>query len=310
MTHRAWVFTLNNPPSDNLDIDDWPCKYLVFQKEVGANGTEHFQGYVEFCKPIRISGVRKLLDRAHWEPRRGTREEARAYCTKEDTRVLGPWEFGEFEKSSQGARTDVEGIKKRVMEGAPLKSIFEENTLEWLKFSRAIEKARLLYQVKRDWEVNVIVLVGGTGVGKTRYVREVAPAAYWKQPSTWWDGYDGESEVILDDFYGWLPFHELLRVLDRYQHKVQFKGGNTEFLARTIYITSNKTPDKWYDSTKCHLPALYRRLTKLYYVDSDGERQPCDSITELIQLASTLDDTGGGPLVTTGYQNPPWSPVL
>lgn len=311
MTHRAWVFTLNNPPNA-LDIEDWPVKYVIYQKEVGESGTPHFQGYAEFTKPIRLSGVRRLLGTAHWEPRKGTRDEARAYSSKEDTRVEGPWEYGDWGKGGQGSRTDVSGLKEKVMSGAPLKEIFESETLSFLKYSRSVEKARLLYQPKRDWPVEVTVLVGPTGVGKSKYCREVAPNAYWKQPSNWWDGYDGQADVVLDDYYGWLPFHELLRVLDRYEHQVQSKGGNTQLLAKRIWITSNKSPDQWYDQSKrtYYLKSLYRRLTKLIYVDDDGEFQSCDSIDELIQLASTMDGEGGGRLAVTEFEEEPASPVL
>lgn len=293
MTHRAWVFTLNNP-SKELDIDTWPVKYVVYQREIGESGTPHFQGYAEFTKPLRLSGVRRLLATAHWEPRKGTRDQARDYATKEDTRADGPWEYGDFVEK-RGSRTDVTELKKKIEEGASVKTIFETETLSYLKYSRAIEKARLMYQPKRDWAPEVIVLVGPTGVGKSRWCRETAPDAYWKQPSNWWDAYDGQPDVVLDDYYGWLPFHELLRVLDRYEHQVQSKGGNTQLLAKRIFITSNKTPDKWYDNKKrtYYLASLYRRLTKLVFVDEDGEHQSCDSIDELILLASSMDDGGG-----------------
>lgn len=301
MTHRAWVFTLNNPLVP-LNIDDWPVRYVVYQKETGASGTPHFQGYAEFTQPIRLSGVRRLLAYAHWEPRRGSRDQARAYSTKEDTRTDGPWEYGDWDQGGQGSRTDVSSLKAQIQSGCPLKSIFEAETLAFLKYSRSIQTARLLYTPKRDWPTDVTVLVGPSGVGKSRYCKEVAPDAYWKQPSNWWDGYDGQPDVVLDDFYGWLPFHELLRVLDRYEHQVQSKGGNTQLLAKRVFITSNRTPDKWYDNTKrsFYLKSLYRRLTKLIWVDEDGEHQSCESIDELILLASSLDATGPGTPSLTG----------
>lgn len=295
MTHRAWVFTLNNPTSP-LNIDDWPVNYVVYQQETGESGTPHYQGYAEFSRPIRLSGVRHLLASAHWEPRRGTRDQARAYSTKEATRTSGPWEFGDWNTGGQGRRTDVSELKTKIQNGSSLREIFESETLCFLKYSRSIQAARLLYSPKRDWITEVIVLVGPSGVGKSLYCKTTAPLAYWKQPSNWWDGYDGEADVVLDDFYGWLPFHELLRVLDRYEHQVQSKGGNTQLLAKRIFITSNRTPDKWYDPTKgFYLASLYRRLTKLIFVDEDGEHQSCESVDELILLASSVDAEGPRP---------------
>jgi hypothetical protein len=62
----------------------------------------------------------------------------------------------------------------------------------------------------------VIVLYGKTNLGKSYYVRKHAPDAYWKQRSVWWDGYEDHKDVVLDDFYGWIPFDNMLRLCDRY----------------------------------------------------------------------------------------------
>lgn len=52
MSIRRWTFTLNNP-SDETESEQQVAeclsqgkgfKYLVFQLEVGANGTPHYQG--------------------------------------------------------------------------------------------------------------------------------------------------------------------------------------------------------------------------------------------------------------------------
>ena len=63
----------------------------------------------------------------------------------------------------------------------------------------------------------------------------------------WWPAYDGQADVILDDFRGHhCSFTELLRILDRYPLQVPYKGGFTPFLARRIIITSAHHPRKVY----------------------------------------------------------------
>lgn len=99
-THRAWVFTLNNPTAaeqaviDAL-VEDRRAVFTAYQLEQGEAGTPHFQGYVIFADPRRLNWCRNTVsDRAHWEPRRGLHEQALDYATKADTRVDGPWIHG------------------------------------------------------------------------------------------------------------------------------------------------------------------------------------------------------------------------
>ena len=50
----------------------------------------------------------------------------------------------------------------------------------------------------------------------------------------WWDNYAQEEIIILDEFYGWLPYCEMLRLLDRYPCQVETKGGSINFAPNKI----------------------------------------------------------------------------
>lgn len=43
-----------------------------------------------------------------------------------------------------------------------------------------------------------IWIVGKSGVGKSWYAKSFMP--YMKAQNKWWDGYEGQSEVLIDDF--------------------------------------------------------------------------------------------------------------
>nr|AHC72202.1 master replication initiator protein [Faba bean necrotic stunt virus] len=90
----CWCFTLNNPLSPLFLHES--MKYLVYQIEQGESGNVHFQGYIEMKKRTSLAGMKKLIPGAHFEKRRGTQGEARAYAMKEESRIEGPWEYGEF----------------------------------------------------------------------------------------------------------------------------------------------------------------------------------------------------------------------
>ena len=111
----------------------------------------------------------------------------------------------------------------------------------------------------RDHDMQVIVICGPSGTGKSKWALEFDKSAYWKQRSQWWDGYVGQATVVLDEFYGWLPYDTLLRLCDRYPLLVETKGGQTNMSAKTIIITSNKSPSHWYKDV--YFPAFKRRVS-------------------------------------------------
>lgn len=81
---RNWIFTLNNyTPQDYHQLSTTECTYLIIGKEVGQNGTPHLQGYIQFKKKLRLTALKKINQKAHWEKARGTPQENKDYCSKE-----------------------------------------------------------------------------------------------------------------------------------------------------------------------------------------------------------------------------------
>ena len=93
------------------------ARYAVFQEEVGENGTRHLQGYIEFPSPRRMAWIKEHMedDTVHLEKAMGTPEQCRDYCTKEETRVGGPYEFGSLKKNP-GKRNENSPICARLAE--------------------------------------------------------------------------------------------------------------------------------------------------------------------------------------------------
>lgn len=275
-TSRFWLYTLNNYDGVPCDLDFGKhLRCYVCQEELGENGTPHVQGYVEFKRALSLGAVRKMLPDAHWEIRRGTAEEAIAYCSKEETRVAGPYTFGQPSKG-QGSRTDIKSAFDDLKGGMKDLDFAEKHTEVFFKYQRGIDAARLLVAPSRAWKTDVWYLYGAPGVGKSKLAAEKAPGAFYKAAnSDWWDGYAGEPDVIFDDFTsGWFKWANLLQILDRYPVRVPVKGGFRSFLARRIFITSNNRPWDLYASTnadgspKHPIRALLRRVD--HYVEFTG----------------------------------------
>lgn len=262
---RNYVFTLNNyTPADVEQLREVECRYICFQGEIGAGGTRHLQGLVIFDNPRALAGVKRVIgDRAHIERMRGTFEQARSYCSKEETAdpTLPFIERGT--PPQQGARTDLTAVAERIKEGASESQLADEFTEAYLKYHRGIANAVRIRLPVRSFKTEVFWFYGATGTGKSRAAQELCPDAYWKNPAHhWWDGYSGTEDVIVDDYRAdFCKFSELLRLFDRYPYQVQVKGGTVNFCSRRIVITTPKHPtDVWYNRTAEDLQQLLRRI--------------------------------------------------
>lgn len=262
---RAWMFTLNNYSSVDVPRSFEKYRYLCWQAERGENGTPHLQGYILFDAPRRFSFVKKILPTAHWETRQGTHEQAEEYCSKEETRIDGPWKLGE--PPAPGKRTDLLSLKRLIDEGATDLQIWEEHFPTMLKYHKGAAVYKRIKSEVRTWKTFVVVLTGPTGSGKSHQAH-LFPNIYDlphpgpKGNQIWFDGYDNHKTVLIEEFYGWIPYDLLLRMLDQYSLLVPTKGGFTNFAPRYIVITSNKDPMDWYHFEKFaqnKLP-LFRRL--------------------------------------------------
>jgi len=264
MAARNYVFTENNPSTNQ---PSWPecIKYASWQLERGADGTPHLQGYIELSSSRKLAFVKAILPRAHWEIRRGTQAQAREYSRKEDTRIDGPWEHGTYEPHLPGKRSDLLAVKDAIDTGMSEPDLWETHFGDMCRYHKAFNEYKRAKHEDRNWPTRVYLVIGPPGCGKTRYCARNAPTAYWKSrtgnDNQWWDGYDGHSDVVIDEFYGWIRYDTLLRLIDRYPLLVECKGGTRKFVARRIFITSNRDWRDWYPNIG-DMGALERRINE------------------------------------------------
>lgn len=76
----------------------------------------------------------------------------------------------------------------------------------------------------------------------------------------WFDGYEGQDDVLMDDYQcSMLDREFFLRLLDRYPMQVPVKGGFVEWRPKRIIITSNHNPIDWYASEQNICDAAVQR---------------------------------------------------
>ncbi len=260
---------------------DETMQYLVYQEEIGDSGTYHFQGYCEFKTALHLNSVKAVLggDSVHIERRRGTAQQAIAYSKKDDTRVPHTQPYEDGEPRQQGKRLDLEGFKDEVMGGANLRDVIDEHFGIIARYPKFYQTLNLLHRPVRETELEVSLFIGDTGLGKTRTIMDEfgSSPSFYRTPlnngTMWFDGYDGHSTVLLDDFAGaasHVTLCTLLQLLDRYPLLVPTKGGHTWFLPDKIFVTTNVLPRDWYkwENRGEQYKALARRFyhVRLFYL--------------------------------------------
>lgn len=261
---RNWCFTAYSKP-DIKSHDD--IIYYIYQSEICPTTKRlHYQGYAEFSKPQSMKMIKKLFNdnTIHLGIRKGNQEQAINYCKKKATSVPGSQiEYGT--PTQQGKRNDIKEIIK-----LPIKTIIEDHPEFYLRYNKGINDIKnRSYKPQLRLDIKVILLHGKPGSGKTRYVydnhdiEDIYKLNTNSNGTLWFDGYDNQSVLLIDDFKGWIKYTELLTLLDIYPYRCQLKGSYIYANWKTVYITSNYDIDEWYSKTDYSIDALKRRVTEI-----------------------------------------------
>jgi len=267
--HRAWCFTINNPTKS----DEMSVACLMKKAKYGIIGVEkgdvlqhlHLQGYVHLENALSFEKIKFYLPRAHIEVAGGTDEDNFIYCSKQGDYK----EWGE-KSEGQGKRNDIKEIANLIKLGdITLMDIMFDYPDMYLKYSRSFEKMFNAVQPHRDSPPQVFWLYGLAGTGKTRSVVDKFSAenVYIKDNTSWWDGYNQQEVILIDDFDNNIPYRTLLRILDRYRYQGQVKGGYVNINSPFIYITCEHHPSYYWSGNE--LDQITRRLTSVLEIKKD-----------------------------------------
>lgn len=283
--NRNWRITINNPSEDDDKLFDrlfeqGKISYAVWQYEKGEQtGTLHIEAYAEGTTAISLRTAKRVFgNRAHLKPRDMSQQDAIDYCTKVRTRERGPFSIGATKK--QGERTDTKGLCDALLEGKKAKHLAMDPkyAIVLLKYPRGaqfLERAITERNLARWRRVAVFVFIGTTGSGKTRNAIGDGSTGYFtlckgNSGNAWFSAYAGEQRLVIDDFYGWLSWGFLLRVLDGHTLCCETKGDHVWAEWTEVIITSNALPRNWYSPDKVTddmFTALQRRINVICHFD-------------------------------------------
>jgi len=259
---RYWLLTIPVEHYPNEPTLSGDIVYLKGQQERGGStGLLHWQLLVVFSKKLRLAACKRhFCEQAHCEPSRSSA--ANEYVWKEDTRVPDT----QFEHGALPISRARAADWDRVYDDAVIGNI--ENIPKDILIRNYSSIKRIGVDNAKPPQrpnINVNVYWGESGVGKTRrawYEAGHINDVYIKNPNTkWWDGYRGQSTVIIDEFVGRIDISYILTWLDRYPCMVEIKGYSTPLLATRFFFTSNVNPLLWYpDINPQQLAGLTRRI--------------------------------------------------
>lgn len=99
--------------------------------------------------------------------------------------------------------------------------------------------------------------------------REQYPGAYLKAQNKWWDGYQGQEAVILDDLDTDALGHHIKIWADRYTCTGEIKGSTVPLFHKVFCVTSNYTPEQLFKDPAM-AEAVRRRFTFTHIVKLGG----------------------------------------
>lgn len=295
LQYRNFCITINNEPMEDDEFFEYcknlvNVKYFVFQREIGhENQTRHIQMYIEFSQPKKFETIKSYFPRAHIEERRGTKKQAREYCMKEDTSVAPYREYGQF--VDNGKRSDLLDIYELVKDGATDFDIMERYPMQFMRYSKAIQKCREVYVSQkfrgtfRHLEVKYIW--GPTGCGKSRYVIDkygyenvYRVTNYDKGP---FDTYAGEDVIVFEEFRSSFKIVEMLNYLDGYSFELPCRFSNRTACYTKVFISTNIPLSEQYKtlqvSQKETWQAFLRRINFVYHFDKREDKESIQGFT-------------------------------
>lgn len=287
---RGWCWTINNPtPSDDQELLllREKVQYYVFGRERGEDeNTPHYQGYVYFKHPQRFNTIKNCLSRAHIEPQRGSICQAIEYCQKD-----GQWdEWGQRPEENNASKKELWSSIISKAEAGDLDSIKLEHPRIYFQYfeklkSFAKRPSTILSELKNEW------WWGPTGTGKSSKIWNEYPEHFQKQINKWWDGYEQEDVVVIEE---WSPHYAVLADLlkiwsDRYPFPAQIKNGNLKGIRpKKIIITSNYSIEQCFPNAADHQPLL-RRFNVTYFPTNAPAVHPEFNLPSLIDDPETQE---------------------
>src|ERR1043165_5635523 len=148
---------------------------------------------------------------------------------------------------------------------------------------KGLKKTKInpLKNLNRYWESCVIYIWGDYGTGKSKLCTDLFPGMYEKDDVKQWEEYNNETidynrdtAILMDDFYGYLSWTNLLKLTDRKHCRIDVKYDKANIIAMYICLTGNGPVEELYKKLRLNnslikIGAFERRLR--YIIKFEGK---------------------------------------
>lgn len=287
---RWFVFTKKGPTDDTFPdeeryhqlIAEGEFLYICWAEEHGTiKGNCHHQGWAYTKHKKAYTAVARLLRCNHAENMYGTPLDSDDYCSKEGVLKHAG------KRPSQGKRTDLEEYADEIKSGLSVNEILMRDPQAFHQYGRTLQALEdaCLEGLSRSSPTIGLWFWGPTGSGKSRtafhsYTTK-SHYVYNVEDKGWWEAYEGQSTVILDDFRGQISYSQLLRLTDRYAMTVPRRGRRpVPFVSKRLIVTSALPPAQVFHNLAEHdsLEQLYRRFKVFEFPVNDVEKMVIESL--------------------------------
>lgn len=263
-------------------LEKFDPSVIIIAKEKHKDENNHIHVWLEFKSRITIRNSRYFdIDDFHCNIGKIRKEEcnnrknAYNYLIKFDK---NPIIYGiDLIELSKGIRKKIcyDLIKKK----KTLMDVIEEYPQE-LYFYNKLKNNLTLYNLDKEklpfiFNRKCYWIYGPSGVGKSYLVRLCFNNLYEKPLNIWWDGYNGEDVVLIDDYdKSGLKLSYYLKIWgDNYRFNAEVKGGTIQPKYNILIITSNYSiRDLTYHDMGVEIyDAISRRFKEIHMIDRDQQ---------------------------------------
>ena len=262
----GWFLTYPRCDLSTGNLFDHLCtlgsvKEYVIAHELHEDGGNHLHAYVRYDVGIKPRDM-ACFDVGDYH---GNYQSARSpkavvkYCTKEDDYITNIDIKSYLSKKGK--------VTAAILREKTAARALEDGDISFMQV-RQYKLARLEVSLQpyTHTDVRGVWIWGPPGIGKSRAVREKFPELYDKSQNKWWDGYEGQDTVLLDDFDDRKSClgHYLKRWMDRYSCQGEVKGGTLHLKHHRFIVTSNYSIAECFEDDTM-ATAIRRRCTVIHY---------------------------------------------